>query len=130
MRFLNKLKSGLFALLSSAAILVSCNKDPEQFIEPDPVPPTGTTIAQQLDDNPNDSLFRRLVIHSGLMPLLSGGNNNTYTVFVADNNAMKVAINAFSGGLVPLNAPDAVFSGFITANLPQTTAASIVAYNI
>lgn len=131
MKFIkNKIKPGIMAFLAGAAIMVSCNKDPEQFPEPTPVPPTGTTIAEQLADNANDSLFRRLVIHSGLMPLLSGGDNNTYTVFVADNNAMKVAINAFSGGLVPLNAPDAVFSGFITANLPQATAASIVAYNI
>ncbi|RYY16166.1 MAG: hypothetical protein EOO04_27425, partial [Chitinophagaceae bacterium] len=75
MTFINKIKPGLVAMLASAAILVSCNKDPEQFIEPDPVPPTGTTIAQQMADNPNDSLYRRLVIHSGLMPLLSGGNN-------------------------------------------------------
>lgn len=116
--------------VTGIAILTSCNKDPEQFLEPDPVPPSGTTIAAQLEANANDSLYRRLVIHSGLMPLLSGGNNNTYTVFAADNNAMKVVISALSGGLVPINAPDAVFSGFISANIPQQQAAAIVAHTI
>ena len=63
--------------------------------------------------------------------MLSTLNNkaNTYTLFVPNNNAMKVFINAISGGLVPLTAPDAVFSAFITANIPVATAAAIVMYN-
>jgi hypothetical protein len=43
---------------------------------------------------------------------------------------MKIFINAISGGAVPINAPDAVFSGFITANIPAATAAAIVSYNM
>ncbi len=130
MIFINKIKTASIALVATAAVFMACNKEPEQFLEPDPLPPTGETIAEQLSSNDNDSLFTRLVIHSGLMPLLSGGDNNTYTVFAADNAAMKVAINVLSGGLVPLNAPDAVFSGFITGSVPQAQAAAIVAHAI
>jgi uncharacterized surface protein with fasciclin (FAS1) repeats len=51
------------------------------------------------------------------------------TIFAPTNTAMKAFINAASGGLVPLAAPDAVFIGFINNNLPIQSAAGIVAYH-
>ncbi len=51
------------------------------------------------------------------------------TIFAPTNTAVKAFINAASGGLVPLAAPDAVFIGFINANLPVQNAAAIVAYH-
>jgi uncharacterized surface protein with fasciclin (FAS1) repeats len=64
--------------------------------------------------------------------MLATINNKTttFTMFVPDNNGMKIFINAISGGAVPLAAPDAVFSGFISANIPVASAAGIVSYNI
>ncbi len=51
------------------------------------------------------------------------------TIFAPTNTAMKAFINAASGGLVPLAAPDAAFLGFISTNLPVQNAAGIVAYH-
>ena len=51
------------------------------------------------------------------------------TIFAPTNTAVKAFINAASGGLVPLAAPDAVFIGFINTNLPIQSATGIVAYH-
>ena len=51
------------------------------------------------------------------------------TIFAPTNTAVKIFINAASGGLIPLAAPDAVFIGFINTNLPVQNAAAIVAYH-
>ena len=52
------------------------------------------------------------------------------TVFAPTNDAMKQLINALSGGLVPLAAPEQVFIDFINNMVPVQTAAGIVAYHI
>ncbi|MEO6550141.1 MAG: fasciclin domain-containing protein [Ferruginibacter sp.] len=122
-------KTSYLLILATMFFLASCNKELEQFPEiATPVYPTGPGIAGAIAASANDSLYNRLLIKSGLSATLNN-NSNSYTMFIPDNNGMKLFINAISGGLVPLNAPDAVFSGFITANIPAATAAGIVSYN-
>lgn len=126
---LKSMKTGLLLGTTAMILFSSCNKDLEQFPEsPAPGTPTYAALADTIKSRASDSLYYRLIIKSGLAATL---NNKTtsYTMFVPDNNGMKLFINAISGGLVPLNAPDAVFSGFITANIPAATAAGLVSYN-
>jgi uncharacterized surface protein with fasciclin (FAS1) repeats len=117
--------------LAFTITFVSCNKEPEEIIDNTVITPpvSNLTLAETLDNNADDSLYYRLVVHGGQVPVISN-DSSSYTLFVPNNNAMRVFINAISGGLVPINAPDAVFSGFITNNIPQTTAGAIVGYNI
>ena len=49
-------------------------------------------------------------------------------MYVPDNNAVRTLINALTGGATT-GAPDAVYSAFITTNIPVSTAAGIVGYN-
>lgn len=123
-----KIKTGFALLISGALLVTSCNKDPESFPVPENNPATGDLLGTVLQNSADDSLYYRLIVHSGLASSLNS-NRNYYTMFVPGNNAMKQFINAISGGLVPLNAPDAVFSQFIQTQIPQATAASIVMYN-
>lgn len=117
-------------LVAAAALgLSSCNKEPEMLQEPEQPDPTGSTLTELLEANPDDSLYRRLMIHSGLYDMFNGEDGNFYTLFVPGNNAMKMFINTVSMGAVPLNAPDAVFSSFITDNVDLPTAQAIVGYN-
>ena len=126
--FFNHIK--IFLLVASAILIFSsCNKNVEQFAETPAANPTGQSLGQVLAATASDSLYNRLVIKGGMVAAISN-LPATFTMFVPDNNAMKAFINAISGGAVPLAAPDAVFSGFITANIPASTAAAIVSYNI
>lgn len=134
MYIINKIKNRLALSALVLVLLSSCNK---LYVDPTPIVPpgdvAGNTLAKALAASPNDSLFYRLVIKSGILtatPATITDSTLRFTMFVPDNNAMKVFINAASGGLVPLNAPDAVFSAFITANIPVTTALPVVSYNI
>ena len=131
---INKIKAGLSMAALLLLLLASCNK-----VNTNPTPLTipgnqaGNTIAKVIAATPTDSLFYRLLLKSGLLASATGGISDStlrFTVFVPDNNAMKVLINGLSGGLVPLAAPDAVFSGFITANIPAASAAGIASYHI
>ncbi len=125
----NKLKAAYFVIFSGILLLTSCNKELEQLaIIPTPTYPTGSGIAGAIAANPNDSLYNRLLIKSGLAATLNN-NANSYTMFIPDNAGMRIFITAISGGAVPPTAPDAVFSGFISANIPAATAAGIVSYN-
>ena len=127
----NKIKIGLLLAFSVMLILSSCNKDVEQLNGPAYVAPVGLSLAETIAATPNDSLYYRMIVKAGGGLLQLIGNRSTYfTMFVPDNNAMRVFINAASGGLVPLNAPDFVFSGFIVNNLPAASANGIVSYNI
>ena len=122
-------KSALI-LLSGVVFITSCNKDLDQFPEPAPQPayPVGSGIQGKIASNPNDSLYNRLITISGLSSVLND-NTKSYTIFATNNNGMKVFVNAISGGLVPLAAPNSVFSGFLTANITPATAAAIIQYN-
>ncbi|MEO5591249.1 MAG: hypothetical protein ABIR15_18085 [Chitinophagaceae bacterium] len=134
MNIINNIKKGCITVITLLVLFTSCNK-----LNVDPVPvtvpttPAGNTVAKVLAATPTDSLYYRLVIKSGILsatPATITDSSLRFTMFVPDNNAMKAFINAISGGAVPLNAPDAVFSGFITANIPVSSALPIVSYNI
>lgn len=131
---INKIINSCIAILVLLVACVSCNK-----LNTVPAPlsipanPSGSRLSQVLAATPSDSLYNRLVIKSGILtatPATITDSTLRFTMFVPDNNAMKVFINGISGGAVPLNAPDAVFSGFITANIPASSALGIVSYNI
>jgi Fasciclin domain len=125
---MKKIKYNLLIALSGMAILSSCNKELEQLPAiATPVYPTGNGVAAAIAANPNDSLFARLIVRSGLTATLND-LTKSFTIFAVDNAGMKVFVNAASGGLVPLNAPDATFSAFIANTLPAASAAGIVQY--
>ncbi|MEJ7627275.1 MAG: fasciclin domain-containing protein [Ferruginibacter sp.] len=123
---IKKIKT-LGLLLAASITIISCNKDLEQFPDNVNVIPGGLTLSGTIASTPNDSLYNRIIIKSGTAATLNT-NATTFTLFVPTNSAVKVFINAASGGLVPLNAPDSVFSKFITNSLPASTAAGIVSY--
>src|SRR5450432_1446139 len=134
MNIINKIKNSGALLIALIILLASCNKlytDPTPLAIP--VTPSGNTLAKALAASASDSLYYRLVVKSGILtatPATITDSTLRFTMFVPDNNAMKAFINAISGGAVPLAAPDAVFSGFITANISPANAAGIVSYNI
>lgn len=117
-----------FLLLIGGGFLLSCNKDVQQFSDSSIAPVTGLALGETIAATPTDSLYYRLILKSGMLPIINNTAAN-FTLFVPDNNGMKIFINAISGGAVPLAAPDAVFAGFITANIPAASAAGIVSYN-
>jgi hypothetical protein len=122
----------LTAVVAAAAVVFSaCNKDLDRFADPvAPIAPvSSSTISASLAANPNDSLFRRLLLQSGLDSMLAN-NAQKFTVFATDNNGMKLLINGLSNGAVPVAAPDAVHSGFITSFISQATAASLIRHVI
>ncbi|MCY7292997.1 MAG: fasciclin domain-containing protein [Ferruginibacter sp.] len=133
---INKYKKGLLPIVAAAILFASCNKDVNQF----PIPAIAANGTISLDSilktTPNDSLYYLLIRRASLGPtnfvnlLRATTVTNQYTLFVPDNNGMKAFINAISGGLVPLAAPDAVFAGFISANIPVASAVGLVSYNI
>lgn len=130
MKYFNQSKRflALMPLFALMLLVTSCNKELEQFPDPGVTPPTGETLDKVLENTASDSLYYRLVVRGGQLGLINS-NAHLYTMFVPDNMGMKVFINAASGGVVPLNAPDAVFSGFISNNLSVDQAAAIVQYN-
>jgi hypothetical protein len=123
----NKLRSIYLVLLSALFFLTSCNKDLEQPAAiPTPVYPTGLGVAATIAANP--SLFNRLIIRSGTAAATLNDLAKSFTLFVPDNNGMKIFINAASGGLVPLAAPDAVFSNFISTALRPGQCDTLIKY--
>lgn len=123
-----KNKIGLLLATFGILLFASCNKGIYDIPEPQVSAPTGALLGDTLRSNPNDSLYYRLIVRSGLYNTINNKGAN-YTMFVPDNNGMKIFINAASGGLVPIGAPDAVFSQFITTNISVPNAQAIVAYN-
>ncbi len=132
----NKIRIAFLPIVMAAIFLASCNKDVKQFDIPATVAQSGISLDSTLRTNPNDSLYYLLIKKASLGPtnfvnlLRATTVTNQYTLFVPDNNGMKLFVNAISGGLVPLAAPDAVFAGFINANIPVAAAVGIVSYNI
>ncbi|MEJ7611290.1 MAG: hypothetical protein WKF88_08950 [Ferruginibacter sp.] len=131
----NNIKAFVLPALVAGIIFASCNKDVRQFPLPAVTVQSGISLDSVLRATPNDSLYYRMIVRASAGPinfvnLLKAVNvSNQYTLFVPDNNGMRIFINAASGGLVPLAAPDAVFSGFITTALPVAAAVGIVGYN-
>jgi len=125
----NKFKSCGLLFIAAIAVLSACNKEPEQFADSVPVAPSGISLGETIAANANDSLYYRLIVKAGMVPAITN-KTTTLTMFVPDNNAMRLFISALSGGVIPPNAPDAVFSNFIQTTIPAATAAAIVSYNI
>ena len=123
-------KGAVLPVVAAGLLFTACNKEPKQFDAPViPVyPASAGSIAKTLQANPNDSLYYRMLIRSGQLSLLND-SSKTLTLFATDNNGMKIFVNAASGGAVPLAAPDAVFSAFISSTLPAASAAGIIQYN-
>ncbi len=105
-----------------------------------PVLPPSKTLRDTIFNEPNLTLLKAIInrADSGqvaggtariedLLAIPAGVN---FTVFAPNNNSIKGLINALSGGLVPLAAPDAVFIGFIGANLPVQTARGVAFYHL
>ena len=99
--------------------------------------PSASAISDILAADPQFTLFQAAISRgdAGQPPaaqinaaLANPGAN--LTLFAPSNTAMKKVISAFSGGAVPLAAPDAVFIGFINNFLPAQTARGIVVYHI
>lgn len=123
----NKIKTGLLLLVASAAVISSCNKEPEQFPIVKPTPPSGNSIGTTIQTT--DNLFSKMVARAGYTALLKD-STKTFTVFVPTDAAMQQLISALSGGAIPIGAPTATFEGFINSSLPVASAAGIVGYNI
>ena len=124
----NKIKMPVLFCIAAGFFLLSCNKNVQQYPEPVTPPVTGLALGETIAATASDSLYYRLIIQSGMLPVIND-KKATFTMFVPDNTGMKIFINAISGGAVPIAAPDAVFSGFISANIPVASAAGIVSYN-
>lgn len=122
-------KISFLLALGTMLILSSCNKDLETFSEPAPVTPIGNSLGGTLAANPDDSLYLVLVRRGGLLETI---NNTaaTFTMFVPDNNAMRLFVAAVSGGALPPGTPDQVIAGFLSTTFPADQAAAIVSYNI
>jgi Fasciclin domain len=130
LNFTTKFASAM--MLAALFILSSCNKDLETITGSTPGTPTIAAtgnIAATIAANPDDSLFYRMLVRSTLLPLLADSSKR-FTINAVNNAGMKIFVNAASGGAVPLAAPDAAFSSFISNNLPIANAAAIVQYNI
>ncbi len=124
---MNNLKT-LLAFSLTIIFLVSCNKDMEQMGDIQQPQRSGETLDQILRNNPNDSLYYRLMIKGGQTAMIAD-SNRSFTLFVPGNNAMKKFITAISGGVVVPVLPDAVFSQFITNFITTEQAAALVQYN-
>ena len=128
-KIIYQLRASFLIICTGLFFLTSCNKSLEQLAPiPTPVYPTGNGIAAAIATNPNDSLFYRLLVRSGLTATLND-LTKSFTIFAVDNAGMRIFVNAASGGLVPIAAPDAVHSNFIATLLPVASAAGIVQYN-
>jgi len=120
--------SSIIALLISIITISSCNKELEQVNEAAVVPSTLPRLDQQLRDNADFSLYYALVVRGNQLSLIND-STRSFTMFVPGNAGIKALINALSGGLVPTNAPNAVFEAFINNQVPVEQAAAIVQYN-
>lgn len=86
---LNKWRS-LLAVALVATLIMSCNKDVEAPV-PNPVPsvPTGSTVADIINTNPNYTLLKHAVTRANNAGINAALANRTgiYTVFAPDNAA-------------------------------------------
>ncbi len=121
-------KTSLLLAFSAVLFLSSCNKKMEQLSDAPVTPPTGLTLAQTMAAS-SDSLYYKLLVRGGLINKISR-TDSIFTMFVPDNNAMRVFVNAASGGAIPVAAPDAVHSAFISGLLPAASANAIGSFNI
>ena len=127
MKYLTKrIKIHFLLAISAIMILSACNKDMEQFAVPAVVAPTGLALGETIATIADDSLYYRLIVKAGMLTAINN-KATTFTMFVPNNAAMRQFLVAIGA---PPGQPDAVYSGFITAFVPATTAASIVSFNM
>ena len=127
MKYITKrLKIHFLLAISAIMILSACNKDMEQFAVPAVVAPTGLALGETIATIADDSLYYRLIVKAGMLTAINN-KATTFTMFVPNNAAMRQFLVAIGA---PPGQPDAVYSGFITAFVPATTAASIVSFNM
>lgn len=134
--FKNKIKIALGITLASGLLFTACNKDVQQFATPTTPANLGISLDSAIKSNPNDSLYYRMILRANgsgvnfVNILRNVSVSNQYTVFVADNAAMRAFLTAATGGAIPTGSPDAVYSGFLSSAFPIASAAGIVSYNI
>ena len=83
------LRNSLFQLIAAMLVLVSCNKDVEQFTETPVTPPSGKALGETIAATATDSLYYRLISRAGLVATITN-TAATFTMFVPDTNAMTV----------------------------------------
>lgn len=102
------------ALVSAALLLFSCNKDlpvPQPIV---PAPPTGQSVMDIVNGNPNFSFLKAAIDRAGFATVL-GTATNVYTVFAPDNAAFQLS------GIPSIDAINA---------LPVATLQSILNYHL
>lgn len=128
------MKNRILNIILSAATLMllmtSCNKELEQFPEGVVTPATGPTLNQVMQGNADDSLYYKMITRIGLNSVLDD-TTKFHTLFVSNNNGLKPllsSIAAQAGITLPVNAPDAFFSAFIS-QMPTSVIGGLVSYN-
>jgi len=128
---MKNIKSSLLAAVSALVVLFSsCNKDLEQIPEGIITPASGPSLDQVMRSNPNDSLFYKMVSRVGLNTAYAD-TTKAHTVFVTSNAGLKPVLSAIAaqaGVTLPVNAPDAFFSAFIS-QMPLSVVGALVSYN-
>lgn len=133
MKYINKILTGSLIAVSAMAMLTACNKDMPAIDGNPPTSPVVPSNARALGDTlariPADTMFYKILARAGKLTLLND-KTKSFTIFAPDNNAVKTFITAASGGLIPSNAPDANFVGFINGILRTGQADTLVSYHI
>jgi hypothetical protein len=117
--------------IASCMILLACNKEMEQVADTPSTPLTGPTMAEVLRQDPNDSLFYRLMARGGQLNLLND-TTKYHTVFATENQRIKPVLSGLAasvGVTLPPNAPDAFFAAFID-QIPVSIAGAVAQYQI
>ncbi len=125
--YFSKTRLFLSTLVIVSLMIISCNKNLEQFAENPALQPTGQTLDNVLLGNTDDSLYFNLLKRGGLLSMLQD-SSKSYTLFVANNNGIKPVLSAIAAQLsinLPLNAPDNYFNNFIQA-IPVDKAAALI----
>jgi uncharacterized surface protein with fasciclin (FAS1) repeats len=128
------MKNKIINIILSAAtvmlLMTSCNKELYQFPEGAVVPATGPTLNEVMQSNTDDSLYYKMITRIGLNAVLAD-TTKFHTLFVTNNNGLKPILSgiaAQAGINLPVNAPDAFFSAFIS-QMPISVIGGLVAFN-
>ncbi len=114
----NKIINIILSASTVLLLMTSCNKELEQFPSGLVTPATGPTLDQLLSNNPDDSLYYRMLVTAGMNNTFAD-STKSFTIFAIDNLGMKRFISALSGGALNPNLPNFVFSNFISNLYPS-----------
>ncbi len=126
----NKIVNIILSAATVMLLMTSCNKELEQFTDGVVTPATGPTLNEVMQGNADDSLYYRMITRVGLNSVLAD-TTKFHTLFVANNNGVKLLLSglaAQAGITLPVNAPNFVFSAFIS-QLPANVIGGLVSYN-